>query len=202
MHSMVKSAADERRERTARAITRCARDLTAQHGLDGFTMDQLAQCAGVSRRTLFNYVPGKVDAVLGGEREPEDEPRLLATFLAGGPTGVLLADVKELVRTALEDEAVDPAEIDEVRRLLRSDPRLYAAVHERFAEKVELFSEAITQREGEAVDPLVLQLLGAVVLGAFDIALDESLADSARTFAEHFDHVFDVLYALFETRPA
>ena len=37
-----------------------------EHGLDGFTMEQLAERVGVSRRTLFYYFPAKDDAVLGG----------------------------------------------------------------------------------------------------------------------------------------
>ena len=50
---------------TTRRITLCAQRLTDERGLDGFTMDDLAEAAEVSRRTLFNYFPGKVDAVLG-----------------------------------------------------------------------------------------------------------------------------------------
>ena len=56
----------DKRALTARRIVLCAQELTLEHGLDGFTMDDLAQRAEVSRRTLFNYFPSKDDAVLGG----------------------------------------------------------------------------------------------------------------------------------------
>ena len=82
---MSESAIDLKRQLVADAITRCAQQLADEHGLDGFTMDQLAECAGVSRRTLFNYVPGKLDAVLGSMQEPD--PEVFSEFLAGGPTG-------------------------------------------------------------------------------------------------------------------
>ena len=37
------------------AIVDAARDLAATHGSDGFTVDQVARLAGVSRRTVFNH---------------------------------------------------------------------------------------------------------------------------------------------------
>lgn len=37
------------------AIVDAARSLAASHGSDGFTVDQVAQLAGVSRRTVFNH---------------------------------------------------------------------------------------------------------------------------------------------------
>lgn len=56
---------EKQRAATAARIVRSARRLADQHGVDGFTLDDLAEAAGVSRRTLFNYFPTKYDAVLG-----------------------------------------------------------------------------------------------------------------------------------------
>ncbi len=182
------------------AITQCARALTAERGLDGFTMDELAECAEVSRRTLFNYVPGKLDAVLGAG--PKKDPAAKERFLAGGPTGDLLLDVKALALATLESEAPDPAEIDALRRIMRSDARLQALMHERFVEATELVSEAIAVREGSAVDPLLTRIILTVMVGLFDLTLDESLADPSVSFAEHFDRVFKSTSALFTTPSA
>ncbi|MET0468721.1 MAG: helix-turn-helix domain-containing protein [Aeromicrobium sp.] len=193
-------ARSKRRERTLAAIVRHARQLTDERGLDGFTMEELADACGVSRRTLFNYVPGKVDAVLGPDEDLDEA--IVATFVAGGPTGDLLVDVKELVRASLEAEVPDPAELAAVRRLLRQDSRLMEAVHERFVARTRLLSEAIEQREGKAVDPLDLRLIGTLILTWCDTALDESLADPTRTVAHHFDRVFAATSALFGSRRA
>ncbi|HEV2798076.1 MAG TPA: TetR/AcrR family transcriptional regulator [Nocardioides sp.] len=43
------------REQRRAAIIDAARGLAAEHGTDGFTVDQVAQRAGVSRRTVFNH---------------------------------------------------------------------------------------------------------------------------------------------------
>lgn len=200
MHSMAKSAKTGRRERTLATIVRHARELTDQRGLDGFTMEELAEASGVSRRTLFNYVPGKLDAVLGPDEEVDQE--IVATFLAGGPTGDLLVDVKEIVRASLAAEVPDPAELAALRRMLRRDPRLLEAVHARFVERAHLLSDAIAQREGRAVDPLDLRLIGNLILTWCDTALDQSLADPTQTVAHHFDRVFDATSALFGARRA
>ena len=195
---MAPSANLSRRERTLATIVRCARELTDRHGLDGFTMDDLAEAAGVSRRTLFNYVPGKLDAVLGPDHELA--PDIAATFIGGGPTGDLLVDVKEIVRASLDAGPVDPAELDAARRLLRRDPRLMAAVHERFVERTRMLSDDIAQREGRAVDPVDLRVIGALIMLWCDTALDASLADPSRSLAEHLDLAFAATRDLFVPR--
>ena len=194
---MAKSAIEIRRQRTLRAISACARRLADERGLDGFTMDELAEQVEVSRRTLFNYVPGKVDAVLGVPEPPE--PELVETFMTGGPTGHLLTDVKELIVVLLDDESPDPAEVAQIRRLIRSDVRLHAAVHERFAEVMSRFGEAITQREGAGIDPLTIRVVANLALSLFDIALDEALADDGSSLAEHYARVVAAAVAITRT---
>lgn len=51
------------REQRRRAILDAARTLATEHGADGFTVDQVAALAGVSRRTVFNHVAG-IDQLL------------------------------------------------------------------------------------------------------------------------------------------
>ncbi|RYJ06280.1 MAG: TetR family transcriptional regulator, partial [Actinomycetales bacterium] len=94
MHYVTESATSLRelkKVETAHRITLCAQRLTDEHGLDGFTMDDLAEASEVSRRTLFNYFPSKADAVLGAHPDLPDD--VLATFRAGGPPGDVVDDV-------------------------------------------------------------------------------------------------------------
>ena len=51
------------RERRHRALVDAARSLATEHGAAGFTVDQVATLAGVSRRTVFNHFGG-VDQLL------------------------------------------------------------------------------------------------------------------------------------------
>ena len=48
------------------AIVDAARGLAAAHGSDGFTVDQVAQVAGVSRRTVFNHFATVDDLLVAG----------------------------------------------------------------------------------------------------------------------------------------
>src|SRR6478609_9557324 len=102
MHFVSESAIglrEQKRWETSHRIAMCAQRLTDEHGLDGFTMDELADAAEVSRRTLFNYFPSKLDAVLG--ELPAVPPAALATFHAGGPHGSLIEDLGALAMAIL-----------------------------------------------------------------------------------------------------
>ena len=55
----------QRRERTHTAIHEAALTLVQEKGLKATTTDEIAELAGVSPRTLFNYFASKEDAVLG-----------------------------------------------------------------------------------------------------------------------------------------
>ena len=88
---------------TAHHISACSQLLADERGFDGFTMEELAEAAGVSRRTLFNYFPGKADAVLG---EPPRRPgrSSLEEFRNGGPHHDLVKDLGVLAHSVLSGQ--------------------------------------------------------------------------------------------------
>lgn len=162
-----------KRQETARRITVAARRLTVEHGVDGFTMDDLALAAGVSRRTLFNYFPGKDDAVLGPA--PEVAPETFAVFVAGGPHGSLVADLAEIVVEILRDQRETPEEVALAREAMRSTPRLIALALEHLQELVESCIGHVQQREGEAFDRARFDVALAVVVTCLHLAMDRFL---------------------------
>lgn len=189
MHFMDESAMSLRelkRWETSHRIKLCALRLTDEHGLDGFTMEELAEVAEVSRRTLFNYFPSKVDAVLG--EHPDIAPAVLAAFLDGGPHGDLLEDVAELARAALAVKQPDREVIQLSRRVLISNPRLLAAAHERFAQMTTEFAALVVEREGPAFGAERALVLLRLVLALFDAALTVLVeTDDDRSLVEIFD---------------
>ncbi len=62
-HQVRRSAGDNAKAARRRAIVDSALALAQLHGRDGFSVDQLAESAGVSRRTVFNYF-GSVNEIL------------------------------------------------------------------------------------------------------------------------------------------
>lgn len=160
--------------------------LTDRHGLDGWTMDDLAEATGVSRRTLFNYFAGKTDAVLGAP--PELPADLLATFLAGGPTGRLFDDVGVLAHAALSGRDEGRESLALGRRLLTGTPRLLVAAHERFEAVTAEFSALLLERKGAPHDERDARLLLRLLVSLHDSALDRFLVDPGeRSFADHYD---------------
>src|SRR4051794_8922794 len=187
---------ERKRQQTERRIQVCAQQLTEAHGLDGFTMDDLAAAAEVSRRTLFNYFPGKLDAVLGAA--PSIPPDVLATFHTGGPSGRLADDLGELARVLLTGQEVDREDVARGHRLFTTTPRLMVAVHERFQTLTDEFVAMVLEREGTDFGTVRARLAVRLLVTVFDSALaayveaatDQSLVD---LFDEHLRSARDLL---------
>ena len=167
------SLREQKRWETSRRITHCAQRLTDQHGLDGFTMDDLAHAAGVSRRTLFNYVPGKDDAVLGPP--PTVGPETFETFVAGGPHGSLVPDLAEVVVLILGQRPESPAEVAVAREAMHANPRLISVALHNLQEMVESCQEIVQQREGAAYDRERFDVALAVVVSCLHLSMDRFL---------------------------
>jgi AcrR family transcriptional regulator len=176
--TVASSARIARRQATAHRIAVCAQQLAAERGLDGFTMEDLATRAEVSRRTLFNYFPSKDDAVLGGI--PEPDPGLVATFRAGGPTGDLIEDVAVIVRAVFETKDYTREEVALSRRVMLDNPRLIALSQRRIEEVIEGFMEHVRARDGADFDRYRAQVAFAVIVAISDLALNRFLSDARR----------------------
>ena len=168
-----------KRELTAHRITTTAQQLALEHGLDGFTMEQLAEQVGVSRRTLFNYFPSKDDAILGGP--PVLGAELLEEFSAGGPTGNLVDDLAAVVFAILEE---DPGTRDDVargRQVMLANPRLITLAHQRLQECVESCMVYIEKREGDAFVRTRVDVALTLVIACFHLAMDRFLDDDVES---------------------
>lgn len=113
----------ERRKRLSRdAMHRAALELVGEHGLANVTVEQIAERAGVSSRTLFNYWESKEAVVLGAS--PESGASLVQV-LEERPAD---EDPKETI-AALERAHIESATPDRSirtlkRNVLRREPQL------------------------------------------------------------------------------
>lgn len=178
---------------------RAANELTVAHGLDGWTMDDLAAASDVSRRTLFNYYPAKLDAVLGPL--PTLAGEAIETFVAKGPTGALLEDCRVLARRILDEEQLERAQMELHRAVIIANPRLLLEVHARFEQVTASLVGHILQREGESFGIDRARLLVRLMVALFDSCLGslvpgqgserEGDPDQDRPLAELFDAALD-----------
>lgn len=199
MHSMAKSATLDVRERrrveTIRRIHACAQALALDHGLDGFSMDDLADAAEVSRRTLFNYVAGKDAAVLGPD--VAFVPAVADAFASGGPTGRLVDDLAALVISMLENHDLRAEEIARGKLLLAREPRLMALAHQRFECRAAEVLSLIEHREGAAFDPERGRVVIHVLAALFDVALAAYVERPDRALGEIFLEAVDAARSAF-----
>ena len=172
---------EARRVETTRRLEWCGLELTRDKGFDGWTMDDLAAAAEVSRRTVFNYFDTKADVVLGPDHElPEDT---VAAFIAGGPTGRLFDDLVHIASAALQEKSADLELVHLRRDVMRRDPRAIAIAHERFEARTELAIDLIFQREGEEYGATRARLLVQLLITIVDSVLDRA-DDLTRPFPD------------------
>lgn len=78
------SVLEEKRQVTIGRIRKAARDLLLGHGLD-VTMDEIAEAAGVSRRTLFRHFENRDSLLAGALAEGIEQYGEMLPSLAGPP---------------------------------------------------------------------------------------------------------------------
>jgi AcrR family transcriptional regulator len=147
------SAIAIRKQATASHLTALCRRLTAERGLNGFTIEEVCGEVGVSRRTFFNYFPSKEDAVFGIDEVHELE-RFAEHFLALGSRG-WPAVVDDLVSFAVryaDSTGHDIAEHIQFMAVLEREPRLLARFIGIGRERETALVELVALREGVAVD--------------------------------------------------
>lgn len=169
---------EARRVETTRRLEWCALELTRDQGFDGWTMDDLATAAEVSRRTVFNYFDSKADVVLGPDHELPDET--VAAFVAGGPTGRIFDDLVHIAGEALRDKGADLELVRLRRKVICSDARVLAMAHERFEEITGDAVDLILQRAGEEYGAQRARLLAQLLITIVDSVIEHADIDLAR----------------------
>ncbi|WP_141005302.1 TetR/AcrR family transcriptional regulator [Nocardioides humi] len=176
---------EAKRHQTALRLQECAVRLTIDRGFDGWTIDDLAAAADVSRRTVFNYFDGKAEVILGPEPDVDEEA--MAAFVSGGPTGRLFDDLLVLAHEATREKADSERHIAAVRDAIMNDPHLLRLVHERFEMAAALLGDCIRRREGDDFPDEKVRLLLRLLMTCFDHALARLGEDASTTFTDHFD---------------
>ncbi len=182
---------ERKRQQTRQAVTAAARSLTAAKGLGGFTVEEVCEEVGISRRTFFNYFPTKEDAILG-HHDDEHPGELMAGFLAGGgkPGTVSETLLADLIQLTLDIWAakVDSGSATDVRQLIaaiKKEPQLVAKIAGVSAEREAASRELVAQREGVPADhPVVVMavtMIGAIAHHAHEAYFS---ASNTRTFPE------------------
>ena len=118
---------ERKRLATRRAIQRAVLTLSAEHGFDRVTVDEISHAAQISPRTFFNYFPSKEAAIIGDVPAlPGDDA--LEAFVHGGTDETILDGIRDLLAEAADDtDDGEERDVHQLRRsLLKDNPQLFS----------------------------------------------------------------------------
>ena len=130
--------------RTRAAIRAAALALTRERGYAAMTIDDVATLAGVSRRTVFNHFSSKAELLVIGPETPE--PEAIEAFVAG--SGPLLEDLGTLLISGAQALEPERAWLMAFPQIVRDNPEVERAVHERFQAVERVLEDAASRRLG------------------------------------------------------
>ena len=158
---------ERKKAATRLALHEAALRLVAERGLDGVSVDDIAERADVSPRTFFNYFTSKDDAVVG--LDPSAPERQRADFLARPAEETPVQALRAVARRQAEEMAEEP-ELWPLRlQVIETHPVLIGRLAAKFGEAERLLAVAIAERTGTAADavyPPLLAAAGAAVMRA------------------------------------
>lgn len=160
---------------TSIELERIALALFVERGFEATTVDDIAEAAGISRRTFFRYFPSKNDVVWGAFDELLDA---MDAWLADVPPAlpVLEAVSEAVVRfNSLPPEAA-PAHRQRMALILHT-PALQAHSTLRYAEWRDVVARFVAARTDAAPTAPAPQLTGHLALGVAVAAYEQWLAD-------------------------
>jgi len=156
-------------QRTRAAIHAAALTLTRERGYAAMTVDDVAALAGVSRRTVFNHFSSKADLLVVGLEPPA--PAVVEAFVNG--SGSLLEDLGALLASGAETVESERGWLLSFPEIVRDNPEVERAVHERLRIVAQSLAEAAARRlGGEPDDPrprAVVALAMAIQRSSLDL---------------------------------
>src|SRR5690625_3834423 len=137
-----------RRVQTRSEIHNAAVELVLERGFNEVTVDEIAEAAGVSPRTFFNYFSTKQEAIFPGP--PQLDSETIELFITG--TGSLLEDLRNLISNYAELALKVRPQLVELRPICAAQPEIWIHLHKRFGDLEQQLAQAIAQRRHRA-DP-------------------------------------------------
>jgi TetR/AcrR family transcriptional regulator, regulator of mycofactocin system len=180
-----------RRSTTWDHISNVAIDLFAARGFDEVSVDDVAEAAGIARRTLFRYYPSKnalpwgdFDAHLAHMRD------LLSDLDPDVPVG-------DALRTALlafnSFDEQETARHRQRMRVILETAALQAYSMTMYAGWRAVVAEFVAKRSGTKAEDLVPQTVAWTMLGVALSAYEHWLADESVSLAQALGHAFDTV---------
>ena len=156
------------RARTRAELSRAAWDIVRDDGFEGLTADAVAERAGVSRRTFFNYFP-RVELVLH-ESLRTTVAALVERVLARPADEPLRESLLAVLSEPFSDEVLSQAAL--LCGHAERSPAARAHMLESNEREVAEIAGALRARLGESTDPLFAEVVARAATAAGHAAID------------------------------
>ncbi len=189
-------------EADSESIALVAMRLFDERGVDSVTMTEIAEAAGVSRRTLFRWFPSKASLVWGGTIEADERfERAWTKARSARDQGSLT--LFELIREAYAASISPLGETRDITRLrlklIDRHPEVFAAGHELRSQLSTHLIEHLAEELGLTVDSLRVTVLSAAITSASYSALAWwARTDDPRPPAQVLDEALGALASLLD----
>ena len=164
-HQPAEGLRARRRRELMGTISEVALTLVAERGFSGISVQEIADAAGISLRTLFRHYPNK-DAIFGGRIEQREE-QILARLRERTPAEPLIESYLYAIGAMVDDYMADPGEAERELRVLREVPSLRAQYLVPSPEhETDAMDEALAAKLGCAATDARLSLLRRCLVNA------------------------------------
>jgi len=182
-----------RRLRTMETIREGAMTLVTRHGLDHVTTEMIAEEAGISLRTFFNYFTYKEETLIP---PPLGFPPESATAFVSG-TGTILEDLVLLLEERLIEIEPERGNIRVIMGMSDTHPRLQSVREHTFRQYEAEFRVLLGHRLGLPSEHQTPTLMAAMISASFRVAMccwvekdDNSMIAELRTTLSQLPTLF------------
>jgi AcrR family transcriptional regulator len=185
---------ERKRAETHARIQAEALRLFLERGFETTTLDDIAEAAGVSRRSLFHYFESKEEIVLSARA---DFPNIIAQAVGRRPAGEPLLD---MVENALIDTATryGSTQTRDLSRLIRDTPALSAGEQAKYEHVERALAKALADRKSLPEIDTACRVTAATAIGILKLAVETWLAGTDSGPEKTFKAAFTALRRIAE----
>lgn len=183
---------ERKRRETLQRITDAGMSLFVTQGYDATTLDEIAEKAGISRRTFFHYFKSKDEILLSAQSGIGE---MIVAALRAGPRDK--RPLETIRAAAIEVCAAFPTdEMVAIDRLMRTSPAVQARKQANYVEHEKVLFSALRDLWPEPSRETGLRLVAMLAIGAMRLAFDTlSQEGGRRPVVDLLNEAFDALEA-------
>ena len=180
---------DRKKQETRLALRTAALRLTAERGLDGFTVEDVAAAVHVSSRTFFNYYGSKESAIVGLEPGAMDQ---VISLLAARPLDEEPLLSLHAVLREIAGQVEGARELYLLRtKVVADNPSLLPRHIASFVEFERALVAGLRERAPSSVNPTAdAPLVVACAVAALRVSVDTWIDREGEQLLPHIDRAF------------